>query len=155
MLNKKILISIVIVLVIGVAAASYQAASKTPGVWQSGISESQLPTEQGSSVSDGSSSALTTSGSGIVKSGSQSSTSSGQSGSSGSDVQITAAKAKTIAQDNIKDSTATAGTPELTVIDGKTVYNVPVMSNNEQVGYFVINAQTGTIIEGAGGAPNG
>lgn len=155
MLDKKILISIVIVLVIGVAAASYQATTKTPGIWQSGVADQQLPTEQGSVGSDGSS-ALTSTGSssGIVKSSSQSSSSSGQSGSSGSGL-ITAAKAKTIAQGNIQDSQATAGTPESQTIDGKPVYNVPIMSGTNQVGYFIIDAQTGKIIEGAGGAPNG
>lgn len=157
MLDKKILISIVIVLVIGVAAASYQATTKTPGVWQSGISESQLPTEQGSSGSDGSSSALTSSGSsGIVQSDSQSSSSSGQSGSSGSNAQITAAAALKIAKQNILDSSATAGTPELIDLDGKTVYKVLVYDvQGNQEGYFIIDKDTGKIIEGAGGAPNG
>ncbi len=153
MLDKKILISIVIVLVIGVAAASYQATTKTPGIWQSGVAEQQLPTEQGSVGSDGSS-ALTSTGSssGVVQTNSHSS-SSGQSGSSGG--FITAAKAKTIAQGNIQDSQATAGTPESQTLDGKQVYNVPIMSGTNQVGYFIIDAQTGKIIEGAGGAPNG
>jgi uncharacterized membrane protein YkoI len=150
MLDKKILISIVIVLVIGVAAASYQATTKTPGVWQSGVTESQLPTEQASSGSDGSSALTSTGSSGSVQSDSQSSTSSSQSGSSGTEL-ITAAKAKLIAQQNIQDSQATAGTPVSTKIDGKQVYNVPIISDNNQVGYFIIDAQTGKIIEGAGG----
>jgi hypothetical protein len=155
MLDKKILISIVIVLVIGVAAASYQATTKTPGVWQSGISESQLPTEQGSSGSDGSSSALTSSGSsGVVQSDSQSSSSSGQSGSSSSNAQITIAKALQIANDHIEDSSITAGTPELIDLDGKTVYRVLLYNTQgDQKGYFIIDKDTGKIIEGAGGAP--
>jgi len=154
MLDKKILISIVIVLVIGVAAASYQATTKTPGVWQSGVTDSQIPTEQASSGSSGSSALTSTGSSGSVQSDSQSSSSSSQSGSSGSGL-ISASSAKIIAQKNIQDSQATAGTPVSTKIDGKPVYNVPIISNNNQVGYFIIDAQTGKIIEGAGGAPNG
>lgn len=150
MLDKKILISIVIVLVIGVAAASYQATTKTSGVWQSGVAEQQLPTEQ-SSGSDGSSALTTTGSSGSVQSSSQSSTTPSQSGSSDSGL-ITAASAKIIAQKSIQDSQATAGTPVSTKIDGKSVYNVPIMSGTNQVGYFIIDAQTGKIIEGAGGA---
>ena len=49
MIDKKILISIVIVLLIGVAAASYQITTKTPGVWQPSVSQAPLATEQGSS----------------------------------------------------------------------------------------------------------
>jgi len=154
MLDKKILISIVIVLVIGVAAASYQATTKTPGVWQSGVADSKLPTEQASSGSDGSSALTSAGSSGNVQSDSQSSSSSSHSGSGGSGL-ITAASAKIIAQKNIQDSQATAGTPVATKIDGKSVYNVPIVSDNTQVGYFIIDAQTGKIIEGAGGAPNG
>ena len=154
MLDKKILISIVIVLVIGVAAASYQATTKTPGVWQSSVTDSQIPTEQASSGSSDSSALTSTGSSGSVQSDSQSSSSSSQSGSSGSGL-ISAASAKIIAQKNIQDSQATAGTPVSTKIDGKAVYNVPIISDNNQVGYFIIDAQTGKIIEGAGGAPNG
>ena len=49
MIDRKILISIVIVLLIGVAAASYQITTKTPGVWQPSVSQAPLATEQGSS----------------------------------------------------------------------------------------------------------
>ena len=41
MIDKKILISIVIVLIIGVAAASYQITTKTPGVWQPSVLQAQ------------------------------------------------------------------------------------------------------------------
>lgn len=154
MLDKKILISIVIVLVIGVAAASYQATTKTPGVWQSSVAQQQIPTEQGSTGTDGSSALTSTESSKSVQSNSHSSSPSSQSGSSSSGF-ITAAKAQSIAQQNIQDPQVTAGIPESTKIDGKQVYNVPIMSGTNQVGYFIIDAQTGKIIEGAGGAPNG
>ena len=49
MIDTKILISIVIVLLIGVAAASYQITTKTPGVWQPSVSQAQAATDQGSS----------------------------------------------------------------------------------------------------------
>jgi uncharacterized membrane protein YkoI len=155
MLDKKIIISIVIVLLIGVSAASYQITTKTPGVWQSGISQVQVPNTQESSGGSSSSSGLSSSG--LVQSGSQSSSSSGsgQSGSSGTSVQVTSAQAKIIAQKNIQDASATAGTPNLVDLDGKSVYNVPIMIDNNSVGYIVVDAQTGAIIEGAGGAPNG
>jgi hypothetical protein len=153
MLDKKILISIVIVLLIGVAAASYQITTKTPGVWQSGISQSQIPTTQGSSEGSGSSSDLSSSG--LIQTDSQSSSTSGQSGSSGSSVKVTSAQAKIIAQKNIMDASASAGTPKLVDLDGKSVYNVPIIVDNNSVGYIVVDAQTGAIIEGAGGAPNG
>lgn len=61
---------------------------------------------------------------------------------------------KMLVQNNvIQDSTASAGTPVLTTLDGKQVYNVPILINNNQVGEVVVDAYTGEIIEGAGGAP--
>ena len=150
MLDKKILISIVIVLVIGVAAASYQATTKTPGVWQSGVAEQQLPTEQ-SSGSDGSSALTSTGSSGIVQSDSQSSKTSSQSGSNG--ITTEQAKALKIANAGIEDSSVTAGTPELI---GTSTYKVTLYNaDGNNSGYFIINTDTGKIIEGAGGAPNG
>jgi hypothetical protein len=156
MLDKKIVISIVIVLLIGVAAASYQITTKTPGIWQSGLSQATVPTTQGSS--DGSSSSSGLASSGLVQSDSQSSSSgstSGQSGSSGSSVKVTSAQAKIYAQASIQESSASAGTPKLMTLDGKQVYNVPIIVDSKSVGYVVVDAQTGAIIEGAGGAPYG
>jgi hypothetical protein len=149
MLDKKILISIVIVLVIGVAAASYQATTKTPGIWQSGVAEQQLPTEQGS---DGSS-ALTSTGSssGVVQSSSHSSSSSGQSGSNG--ITTGQAKALKIAKAGIEDPSVTAGTP---VLIGTSTYRVTLYdANGKDSGYFIVDTNTDKITEGAGGAPNG
>ena len=154
MLDKKIVISIVIVLLIGVAAASYQINTKTPGIWQSGLSQATVPTTQGSS--DGSSSSSDLASSGLVQSDSQSSSSgstSSQSGSSGSSVKVTSAQAKIYAQASIQESSASAGTPKLMTLDGKQVYNVPIIVDSKSVGYVFVDAQTGAIIEGAGGAP--
>lgn len=149
MLDKKILISIVIVLVIGVAAASYQATTKTPGVWQSSVAEQQLPTEQGS---DGSSALISTSSSsGIVQKESQSSSSSGHSGSNG--ITTEQAKALSIAKGGIEDSSVTAGTP---VLIGTSTYRVTLYNaDGVDTGYFIVDTNTGKITEGAGGAPNG
>jgi uncharacterized membrane protein YkoI len=145
MIDKKILISIVIVLLIGVAAAGYQITTKTTGFWQTGVSQAQTPTDQGSSG---------VSSSGQTQTGSQSS-SSGSSSTGGVTVKITSSQAKSIAQKSILETTASAGTPKLTTLDGKAVYNVPIVdkTTGKQVGELVINAQTGEIIEGAGGAP--
>jgi len=154
MLDKKIVISIVIVLLIGVTAASYQITTKTPGIWQSGLSQATVPTTQGSS--DGSSSSSDLASSGLVQSDSQSSSSgstSSQSGSSGSSVKVTSAQAKIYAQTSIQESSASAGTPKLMTLDGKQVYNVPIIVDSKSVGYVFVDAQTGAIIEGAGGAP--
>ncbi len=82
MIDKKILISIVIVLLIGVAAASYQITTKTPGVWQPSVLQAQTANEQGSSADSSSS--------GQAQTGSQSlstSTTSGQSESGGDTVK--------------------------------------------------------------------
>jgi uncharacterized membrane protein YkoI len=149
MIDKKILISIVIVLLIGVAAASYQITTKTPGVWQPSVLQAQTANEQGSSADSSSS--------GQAQTGSQSlstSTTSGQSGSGGDTVKSPDEIKQMIIQNNvIQDSTASAGTPVLTTLDGKKVYNVPILINNNQVGEVVVDAYTGEIIEGAGGAP--
>lgn len=152
MLDKKILISIVIVLVIGVAAASYQATTKTPGVWQSGVAEQQLPTEQGSTGSDGSSALTSTSSSsGIVQKEPQSSSSSGQSGSNG--ITAEQAKALSIAKAGIIGSSVKAGTP---VLIGTSTYKVTLYNaDGVDSGYFIIDTNKDKIIEGAGGAPNG
>lgn len=154
MIDKKILISIVIVLLIGVTAASYQITTKTPGVWQPSISQVETQTaDQGSSETPSSSSEL------VQTSQSQTSTSSGSSGQTstdGSDVKISVSQAKIIAGKQVLDSSASPGTPDLITQDGKKVYNVPVLDKQgDSIGYFIIDAQTGKIIEGAGGAPSG
>ncbi|HML05612.1 MAG TPA: PepSY domain-containing protein [Methanobacterium sp.] len=66
---------------------------------------------------------------------------------------ISATKAKEIAQKYIDQPGATAGTPELTKMDGKKVYIVPVIDNGQRVGEIDIDAQTGENLGGAGGAP--
>ena len=68
-------------------------------------------------------------------------------------MKITADQAKSIAQESIEEPGATTGTPTLTTINGTKIYIVPVMENGVQVGEFEIDAQTGKIIGGAGGAP--
>jgi len=149
MIDKKILISIVIVLLIGVAAASYQITTKTPGIWQPSVLQAQTANDQGSSGASSSS--------GQAQTGSQSlssSTTTGQSGSGGDTVKSPEEIKKMIVKNNIiQDSSASAGTPVLTTLDGKQVYNVPILINNNQVGEVVVDAHTGAIIEGAGGAP--
>jgi uncharacterized membrane protein YkoI len=50
---------------------------------------------------------------------------------------------------------ASTGTPKLIVVDGKQVYNVPILIKNAQVGEIVVDANTGNVIEGAGGVGNG
>jgi uncharacterized membrane protein YkoI len=146
LIDKKILVSIVIVLLIGVAAASYQVNTKTPGIW--------LPIANQTSSDQGSSG---TSSSGHTHTGSQSS-SLGQNGTEGVNLNISPSEAKTIAQnhiDTISLPTASTGTPKLMVLDGKQVYNVPILINNTQVGEIVVDADTGNVIEGAGGVDNG
>ena len=149
MIDKKILLSIVIVLLIGVTAASYQITTKTPGVWQPSVLQAQTANDQGSSGASSSS--------GQTQTGSQSLSSSsntGQSGTGGDNVKTPEEIKKMLVQNNvIQDSTASAGTPVLTTLDGKQVYNVPILINNNQVGEVVVDAYTGEIIEGAGGAP--
>jgi uncharacterized membrane protein YkoI len=143
MFHKKILIPIVIVLLIGVAAASYQFTTTTPGIWQPSVSQAQTSVDHGSASS---------SGSGI--SGTQS-ISSPKSGSGESDVKILPSEAKSIVQQNILVPGFKAGTPNLTTLDGKIVYYVPIVNGTTQAGEMYIDAQTGDILEGAGGVDNG
>lgn len=157
MIDKKILISIVIVLLIGVAAASYQISTKTPGIWQPSVSQAETQ------AADQGSTGKTSSGQAQSSSQPQTSTStSSSSSSSGSDTGTTTLKTPTeiieIAAKNIYDSSAIAGTPEQKTIEGKQVYYVPVVNKSnpqDQQGYFIIDAKTGKIIEGAGGAQSG
>jgi hypothetical protein len=147
MVNTKILLSVVIVLLIGVAAATYHVTTTTPGFWQPTTSQdNQKSTDQGTSTpSEGS---QTQTQSGTTSTVSQDANSNG-----GSTVDISATKAKVIAQKYIEQDGATAGTPILKKMNGKQTYIVPVNMNGKQVGEIWIDAQTGENIGGAGGAP--
>ena len=145
MVKTKILISIIIVALIGVAAAGYQINStKAPGLWQPTTTSEEKSTDQSSQQSV------------QTQSGTQSGTTSGgsQSTSQGSiKVKITPTQAKSIAQKSIEQPGATAGTPKLKTINGTKIYIVPVIYNGKTAGEIWIDAQTGENIGGAGGAP--
>lgn len=144
MVNTKILLSIVIVLLIGIAAASYQMTTNSPGLWQPTTSQEQTSSDQsGTTQSE------------QTQSGTQDGTTSGesQSGDGGNDVKISSDKAKSIAQESIEQPGATAGTPQLKTMNGKKVYVVPVMEGGKQVGEIWVDPETGENIGGAGGAP--
>ena len=148
MIDSKILVSVVIVLVIGVAAAGYQISSQTPGLWQP-VTSNNPDSDQKSSSSDGTDS-------GIQQSSalSPSKSSSQQSSGTGSDnVKISSSEAKSIAQQSIVQKGATAGTPTLINSDGKKIYVVPIVMNGNRVGEIYIDSQTGNNLGGAGGAP--
>lgn len=142
MVKTKILVSVIIVAIIGVAAAGYQISS-TPGLWQPTSTLDQKPTDQSSQQSV------------QTQSGTQGGTSSGVSKSTtgSSKVKISSSKAKSIAQNSIVQQGATAGTPRLTTMNGNPVYIVPVVINGNRAGEIWIDAQTGENIGGAGGAP--
>jgi uncharacterized membrane protein YkoI len=145
MINSKILISVVIVLMIGVAAAGYQI-SQTPQLW-----ELTTPQSSDSSSQDSQSS----SSSDVVQgqsSGSSSSVSS-QGSSGGSSVKVSSSEAKKIAEGYIQQDGAVAGTPVIKTMGGKKVYVVPVKMNGENVGAIYIDANTGENLGGEGGAP--
>ena len=148
MIDTKILISIVIVLLIGVAAASYQISTKTPGVWQPSVSQAPLATDQGSS--DVSSAGQGLSGLQQISS-SSSSSSSGQSRTGGVDVKVSPEEAQNKVQTLIQVPNFLAGSPTLTTLDGQEAYYVPVLNGTKKSGEFYVDAQTGEIIEGAGG----
>lgn len=96
MIDSKILVSVVIVLLIGVAAAGYQISSQTPGFWQP-VTSKNPDTSQQSSSSTG-----TDAGSQQSSSSSVSTSSSSKSSGSGSDyVKISSSEAKAIAQKSI------------------------------------------------------
>jgi uncharacterized membrane protein YkoI len=148
MIDSKILVSVVIVLLIGVAAAGYQISSQTPGLWQPVTSTSPDTSQQSSSTTG------TDSGNQQSSASSVSTTSSQKASASGSDtVKISYSEAKSIASKYILQDGATAGTPKLTTYGGTTAYLVPVMMNGNQVGEIYIDAQTGKNLGGAGGAP--
>lgn len=149
MVNTKILLSIVIVLLIGVAAATYQVTTTTPGLWQPTTSQdNQQSTDQGTSTPSEGSQTQTQSGTTSTVSQDANSNPNG-----GSNVAISVTKAKLIAQKYIQQDGATAGTPKLKTMNGKQTYIVPVNLNGDQVGEIWIDAQTGENIGGAGGAP--
>lgn len=146
MLNNKIILSIIIVLAIGVAAAGYQMSSSTTGLWTPIQSQSQdispLTGGTGSSSDQSSSSG--------------SSSSSGQSSGTGSvNVKVTSSEAKIIAQRYIEEPGASAGEPVLKELNGKQTYVVPVILNGAQVGEIYIDPQTGENLGGAGGVSYG
>jgi uncharacterized membrane protein YkoI len=155
MIDSKILLSVVIVLLIGVAAAGYQISNQTPGLWNPIATQNPDTGQQVSSSGSGSGSGLGSSSSGIGSSSSGISTSSsqGQSGLGSVKVKISSSEAKSIAQKSILEPSASAGKPELKLISGKPAYVVPIIVNGKLAGEFVVDAQTGDIIEGAGGAP--
>ena len=143
MISKKILIPIVIVLLIGVAAASYQVTTTTPGIWQPSVIQAQTSFNNGSSAYSDS-----------AISGTQS-VSSPKNGSKEADVKILPSEAKNIVQQNVLVPGFKAGTPDLTTLDGKIVYYVPILNGTIQAGEMYVDAQTGNILEGAGGVGNG
>jgi Peptidase propeptide and YPEB domain len=147
MINKKIAISIVIVLFIGIGAAGYQISTKTPGLFQPINLQGQNPTGQGV---NGGSGASTGQG---VNGGSGTSTGQGQSTNGGNNVKVSYHQAKSIAQNFIEEPTANAGTPKLITLNGKSTYVVPVISNGKIVGEIYIDPETGENVGGAGGAP--
>lgn len=158
MLDTKILLSIVIVAVIGVAAAGYQLNNDSnSGFWKPIISKNPNPTQTGGT--DGSVSSGGSSGGGSASGGSSDGSSS-EGGSSGGVItnMITPEKAQEIAQAKLKESPQVfiAGPAKQATIAGKLVYVVPIYDpakNNEQVGAFEIDPITGEIIGVEGGAP--
>ena len=148
MINSKILLSVVIVLLIGVAAAGYQVSTQSTGFWSP--VQSQTPDSSQSNPSTGTSTA-----SGQSSSSGVSTSSSGQSSGSGGSVsvKISSSEAKALAQKAIKQPGATAGTPKLITSNGQKMYLVPVIMTGKQVGEIYIDPQTGANLGGAGGAP--
>ncbi|HNR25398.1 MAG TPA: PepSY domain-containing protein [Methanobacteriaceae archaeon] len=70
-----------------------------------------------------------------------------------SHTNITATQAQELAKKYIEQEGASAGTPQLTSINGKPVYIVPIIYKGKAVGQIEIDATTGQNIGGAGGAP--
>ena len=66
---------------------------------------------------------------------------------------ITATQAQELASKYIEQAGATAGTPQLTTVNGKQVYVVPIIYHGNTVGQIEIDANTGQNLGGAGGAP--
>jgi len=158
MISSKILVSVIIVLLIGIAAAGYQITSNPTGISSLFGSQSPATTDQGQTgtgTSGQGSSGQNQIGSGNSASNSGQS-SSGQSGTGGGSVKISSTEAQSLAQKAINQLGAEAGTPKLnTWNNGKKVYVVPIVStsNGTNVGEVVVDASSGKIVEGAGGAP--
>jgi len=106
MIDSKILVSVVIVLLIGVAAAGYQISNQTPGLWQPVTSTSADTSQQSSSTTGTDSGNQQSSASSVSTSSSHKSTSSG----SDTTVKISSSEAKSIASKYILQEGATAGT---------------------------------------------
>ncbi len=145
MVNSKILLSVVIVLLIGIAAASYQMTSNSPSLW-SFTNPQDTPADQSQNAQSGQ-------GQTGNQQGTSTSSSNDQSGAGGDKVKVSPKDAKSIAQNSIEQPGAEAGTPQLKTINGEQVYVVPIIDNGEQAGEIWIDAQTGKVIGGAGGAP--
>ncbi|MGF7117235.1 PepSY domain-containing protein [Methanobacterium oryzae] len=144
MVNTKIILSIAIVLLIGIAAASYQMTTSSQQLWQPTTSQEQTSSDSSNTQSE------------QTQSGTQGGTTSGdsQGGDGGNNVKISSDEAKSIAQQSIELQGATAGTPQLTTMNGQKVYVVPVIDENgEKVGEIWVDPETGENIGGAGGAP--
>ncbi|MDO9045884.1 MAG: PepSY domain-containing protein [Methanobacteriaceae archaeon] len=152
MINSKILVSMVIVLMVGVAAAGYQI-SQTPQLWQLTTPQSSDSSSQGDSQSSSSPSDVVQSQSG---SGSSSSGSSQGSTSGGSSVKISSEEAKNIVLKNyVGEKGITVKSVKLTTgSDGKKKYIVVLQDQSgKAVGEIEIDANTGANLGGAGGAP--
>jgi len=146
MINKKVVISVGIVLLIGIVAAGYQiVTTQTPELWQPTDLQEQTPT--GGTGRTGASSGQDQGGTGA-------SSGQDQSGTGSDAVKISSTKAKEIAQSYIQEPGAVAGTPKLIRINGDLVYMVPVLLDNKQVGEIYIDPETGENVGGAGGAPS-
>ncbi len=149
MINKKVVISVGIVVLIGIVAAGYQiVTTQTPELWQPTDLKEQTPT--GGTGGTGTSSGQDQSGTG----GTGTSSGQDQSGTGSDAVKISPTKAKEIAQSYIQEPGAVAGTPKLIKINGDLVYMVPVLLDNKQVGEIYIDPETGENVGGAGGAPS-
>lgn len=135
MIDKKILLSLIIVILVGATAVGYQITNNTSEPSQPPISQDTIIANQGSS-----------NGTSLLFE---------QQTSGGVNVNVTAGEAKLIAQKYIEEPGATAGMPELKTVGGALVYVVPVILNNTIVGEIYIDPQNGKNVGGAGGAPNG
>jgi len=135
LIDKKILLSLIIVILIGATAVGYQITNSTSEPSQPPISQDTITTNQGSS-----------NGTSLLFE---------QQTPGGVNVNVTAEEAKLIAQKYIEEPGAIAGTPELKTVGGSLVYVVPVILNNTIVGEIYIDPQNGKNVGGAGGAPNG
>ncbi len=147
MIDTKILLSVVIVVLIGVAAAGYHISGQNLGFWQpttptTSPATTQSPdTSQGSSgLSSSSSGQEQTTGTGVYSSGTS------KTGTGGSSI-ISSSEARSIAQSKISSSDEIKS---VTLSSDKTYYTVKLTN-----GYLIIDAKTGKVTEGAGSNPEG